>query len=186
MVYLHISSWALGTVRPKHQIWSITKGGEATAEVHPECTFNHRSTIMPMMSYLGAFLLHKRSTPQWQEQKETSLAYFVYELRKCKALDLHEEDPFTSGVAVLEQALRGADTLAKALVDVWQPSRTARQNQTRSSDTARRPARSSSSTGFNCGSAYLLLFCGAPTPPISATSSLRNTSTKAVMAITSC
>lgn len=41
-------------------------------------------------------------------------------MRKCKALDLdEEEEPFNSDVAVLEQALRGAAPLAKALVNVW-------------------------------------------------------------------
>ncbi|GAB1729720.1 hypothetical protein NU195Hw_g3679t1 [Hortaea werneckii] len=73
-----------------------------------------------MISHLGPFVLRERATPQWQEQRKTSLAFFVYELRKCKALGVDEEDdPFTSDVAVLEQALRGAAPLAKALVDVW-------------------------------------------------------------------
>lgn len=73
-----------------------------------------------MMSYLGTFVLHKHSTPQWQGQKKISLAYFIYKLLECKALDLHEEeDPFSNDVLVLEQALRGAAPLNKALVDIW-------------------------------------------------------------------
>ncbi|KAI7226499.1 hypothetical protein KC330_g8789 [Hortaea werneckii] len=56
---------------------------------------------------------------QTQEKKKSSLDCIVYELRKRKTFDLYEEeDPFTTDVAVLNQALRGATFLANASVDV--------------------------------------------------------------------
>ncbi|KAI7628404.1 hypothetical protein KC319_g17197, partial [Hortaea werneckii] len=94
--------------------------GEASAQVQPERVPHYRSTIIPMISHLGVFALRMRTTPEWQEQKNRTLAALVWELRKCKALDLHEEDdPFSNEIAVLEQALRGAAPLTKALVDIW-------------------------------------------------------------------
>ncbi|KAI7209858.1 hypothetical protein KC333_g8528 [Hortaea werneckii] len=105
---------------PEDYLDAGAEDGDAPAEVQSQKKRHYRSSVIPLISHLGFHALRKRTTPQWQEQKDRTLAHFVYELRKCRALDLdQEEDPFSSDVAVLEQALKGAAPLNKAVVDLW-------------------------------------------------------------------